>query len=76
MKKQETTDNTETTLFEGVLNVARKVDNLINAGYGLDTLFGGQPATSLGSRIGQMDEKTIKNLGKIVEDLKKLKLGA
>ena len=31
MKKQETTDNTETTLFEGVLNVARKVDNLINA---------------------------------------------
>ena len=31
MKKQETTDNTETTLFEGVLSVARKVDNLINA---------------------------------------------
>jgi len=52
------------------------VDNLSNAGYGGDTLFSGgsgAPVTAFGSRIGQMDENTIENLGKIVEDLKKLK---
>lgn len=52
------------------------VDNLINAAYGGNTLFGGaagSPVAAIATDINQIDKETAANLGKIVEDLKKLK---